>query len=133
MTLKDEIRSALSGLSAEENGQVAAHIRFPRDFAGFRGHFPGMPVVPGVCLVQTVVALVEAARKRPFRLQRIANAKFFSVVAPEEDVAVECDVTEAEGGGLKGRALFRVGDRKIADITVNVAPADAKDGANAPA
>ncbi len=130
MTLKEEIRKALTGLSTGPNGKIAAHVRFPRDFGGFRGHFPDLPVVPGVCLVQAAVALVEASQKRSFRLQRITSAKFFSVVSPEDDVAMDCEAGEEPAGTIKARALFHVGERKIADIIVRMVPADAKDGSD---
>jgi 3-hydroxyacyl-[acyl-carrier-protein] dehydratase len=49
----------------------------PIDHATFAGHFPGRPIVPGVVLLDRLLALVA----RPCG---IANAKFLSPVGPGE-------------------------------------------------
>jgi 3-hydroxyacyl-[acyl-carrier-protein] dehydratase len=48
----------------------------------YQGHFPGNPVVPGVCQVQMVKELVENATGRSMRLTSSDNIKFLSMINP---------------------------------------------------
>ena len=61
-----------------------ATMSVPREHAIFAGHFPEMPLVPGVMLLEWT--LREAARAlsvEPRRL-RIRESKFFSPLRPDE-------------------------------------------------
>jgi len=50
----------------------------------FNGHFPGNPVVPGVCQVQMVREVAEAALGSKCRLVSADNIKFLSMIVPSE-------------------------------------------------
>jgi 3-hydroxyacyl-[acyl-carrier-protein] dehydratase len=65
----------------------------------FEGHFPGMPVVPGVCMVQIILEIIEAVVGKPARLKEADTVKFLSVMRPEENKEFEVIInytTEAE-------------------------------------
>ena len=61
-----------------------ATLRVPRDHAIFAGHFPGMPLVPGVMLLEWT--LREAARALGIepRDLRIRDSKFLAPLRPDE-------------------------------------------------
>ena len=79
----------------------------------YGAHFPGSPVTPGVCIIQTVKELAERSIGRPLFLRTVRNAKFLRVIDPrqatevtfplaisrpdEGGVAVSCVVTDAVG------------------------------------
>ena len=48
----------------------------------FTGHFPGNPVVPGVCQIQMIKELVEKAVMQQLRLTESDNIKFLSMISP---------------------------------------------------
>jgi 3-hydroxyacyl-[acyl-carrier-protein] dehydratase len=48
----------------------------------FKGHFPGHPVVPGVCILQIVKEVLEQALDVPLILKRADNLKFISMIEP---------------------------------------------------
>jgi len=48
----------------------------------YKGHFPGNPVVPGVCQIQMVKELIEKAVDHPLTLSRSDNIKFLSMINP---------------------------------------------------
>ncbi|MCX6267246.1 MAG: 3-hydroxyacyl-ACP dehydratase [Bacteroidetes bacterium] len=48
----------------------------------FKGHFPGNPVVPGVCQIQMVKELVEKAVVHRLNLISSDNVKFLSMITP---------------------------------------------------
>ena len=50
----------------------------------FDGHFPGQPVVPGVCMTQMVKEFLEKAIERDTKLVKADNLKFLSIINPAE-------------------------------------------------
>jgi 3-hydroxymyristoyl/3-hydroxydecanoyl-(acyl carrier protein) dehydratase len=61
-------------------------FRIAADHPALPGHFPGRPVVPGVVLLDEVLALLRATW--PGRVTRLPQVKFLRPVLPEEMVAV---------------------------------------------
>lgn len=61
------------------DGKGSTDWRVPSDHPAFAGHFPGRPIVPGVLLLDRLLAAVG----RPCD---IAQAKFLSPVGPGETV-----------------------------------------------
>ncbi len=59
----------------------------------FEGHFPGLPVVPGVCLLQLVKETLEQALGRETRLLHADPLKFLAVVNPLETTQLQLDLT----------------------------------------
>ncbi|MEP7278535.1 MAG: 3-hydroxyacyl-ACP dehydratase, partial [Bacteroidota bacterium] len=52
-----------------EPENIRAILKINPDHAIFKGHFPGQPVVPGVCMMQIVKELMETGTGRRLRLQ----------------------------------------------------------------
>ena len=74
----------------------------------FRGHFPGNPIVPGVVLLDAVIANVELATG--CRINRVQQAKFQSVLRPNESAVAECFVNQVT---VTFRALTRRGSDTV--------------------
>ena len=76
------------------------HERFAiaADHPCLPGHFPGLPVVPGVVLLDRIAALIERHGAGP--LARIGAVKFLAPVLPGE--AVDCTV-ERDGARVSFR------------------------------
>jgi 3-hydroxyacyl-[acyl-carrier-protein] dehydratase len=58
----------------------------------YGGHFPGNPVVPGVCQVQMVKELVEKAVDCQLVLCESDNIKFLSMINPEDNPILDFDI-----------------------------------------
>lgn len=86
MNINESIEKAVTAFHAAEPESGTATLHFDKDFIGFAGHFPGHPILPGVCLVECGVELARRATKFPFHLTRIKQAKFFRPVEPGSDV-----------------------------------------------
>ncbi len=104
----------LSGQEPEGEG-MRFRITLRADHTIYRAHFPGQPVTPGVCIVQTACELLEllVARQRPgvrLELEHAKNVKFLSVVSPLESTDVEYLVRRTE--------LSDDGQRLHAQVTV---------------
>jgi 3-hydroxymyristoyl/3-hydroxydecanoyl-(acyl carrier protein) dehydratase len=96
-------------------GNLTAQFCFPESFSGFDGHFPGQPVLPGVCLIQSVLVAAERTLGKQLNLAEIVLSKFFAVTLPDQklDAAIKID------GETVRAKISRDGDR-IADIRLRV-------------
>ncbi|MBF0593854.1 MAG: hypothetical protein HQL22_02675 [Candidatus Omnitrophica bacterium] len=117
--LSREIKSYFSQVIRHEDGRITGSLSFPVSFTGFKGHFPDNPVVPGVCLVLSILVLLEVALKRKARLKTIVLVKFQSIVRQEQDVALELR-REAKGTTEHVKAVFRSAVNKVAEMTIEV-------------
>ncbi len=62
---------------------------FSADHPAFAGHFPGVPIVPGVLLLDAVLHALAAPPGQA--VSEIAAAKFLQPVSPGESLAVSCE------------------------------------------
>jgi 3-hydroxyacyl-[acyl-carrier-protein] dehydratase len=92
--LNREILRFCRAFQYEEN-EVSAEFSFGQTFAGFNGHFPENPIVPGVMLLKTgqLIAELAAEKSRPLRL--IHSAKFAKTVLPGERVRFSVQAKES--------------------------------------
>lgn len=81
-----------------ENGSIIAHIILNKDHDIFKGHFPGNPVTPGVCMMQIVKELTEEFTGSQLFLKSASNVKFMAIINPVEtpELKLQLDITESE-------------------------------------
>jgi 3-hydroxyacyl-[acyl-carrier-protein] dehydratase len=60
----------------------------PPDHPSLPGHFPGRPIVPGVVLLDHVIAAIEAEHG-PLGELRLPQVKFMQPLLPGEEATVE--------------------------------------------
>ncbi|HXO77616.1 MAG TPA: hypothetical protein VN824_20325, partial [Puia sp.] len=58
----------------------------------FEGHFPGQPVVPGVCLMQMVKEITEKVLGKETRLVKADQIKFLAVLIPAENQPLQMEL-----------------------------------------
>jgi 3-hydroxyacyl-[acyl-carrier-protein] dehydratase len=80
-------------------GTVKAKIAINKKHRILEGHFPGLPVVPGVCMLQIVREIMEVNSGKELKLTAADNMKFLSVINPEENNEVDVTITYSEEGG----------------------------------
>jgi 3-hydroxyacyl-[acyl-carrier-protein] dehydratase len=76
-----------------ENGKVQASIAFNKEHKIFEGHFPGHPVVPGVCMIQILREIMEVEVGSRLRIRTGDNLKFLSVINPQENPEVQVSLS----------------------------------------
>lgn len=67
-----------------EDGKREIEIELNPGHALYQGHFPGQPVVPGVCTLQMIKESAEQIVNRPLQYVQIASSKFLSAINPLE-------------------------------------------------
>jgi 3-hydroxymyristoyl/3-hydroxydecanoyl-(acyl carrier protein) dehydratase len=90
------------------------------DFPGFQGHFPGNPILPGVCLIEAAVQLISSGAKRNLFLAELERVKFFSPVKPGDKVELDFHV-EYLADGVAAKGTIMSGQRKICTIKMKLA------------
>src|SRR6188508_616692 len=63
----------------------------------FNGHFPGNPIVPGVCTMQILNDLMERAIGQKLCLSTALNIKFLQLITPDVHPEVHIAWTNSEG------------------------------------
>ena len=81
-----------------DNDTIDAVIVLNPGHAVFQGHFPGRPVVPGVCLIQITREIVGRALHEDFDITEASNVKFLQVVDPgkTQKLNFHADITREE-------------------------------------
>lgn len=72
---------------------VQASLRLEKDHAIFNGHFPNLPVVPGVCMMQMVKEIMESLEGKQLMIREAPNIKFLSVLNPKENCLVDSSIS----------------------------------------
>jgi len=87
---------------------VRANIRFNANHRIFQGHFPGFPVVPGVCMIQLIKEIIALRYRISLFLTTGDNIKFLRFIDPRQspDVLVQIRVKELDAIRLKADALI---------------------------
>ncbi len=87
-------------LSFKQNEQtVNASVKLNPNHEVFKGHFPGNPVMPGVCMIQMIKELTERATGKTLFLTVASNIKFMAIINPEKNDVLQLaiNIIEAEG------------------------------------
>ena len=95
-----------------------ATIRLLPESSIYRGHFPGYPITPGVCLVEIALELIAQREGRPVRLVGAKNIKFMSPILPAEGLQLRFNL--AGEGASQGVEIFS-GETLCAKMSLSVA------------
>lgn len=117
--MAEQIRAAMGAITADDGG-LRASFTFGPDFIGFQGHFPGRPILPGVCEVQAALLLVEAHLQRPVRLRQIERARFSAPATCGERLDYQCAAKEDPVGEMVIRTIVRRGEAMVARFRLRV-------------
>ncbi len=74
-------------------GSVKAKIAINTSHGILKGHFPGLPVVPGVCMMQMVLEMMEVSSGKQVSLIAADSMKFLAVINPEQSGEIEMAIS----------------------------------------
>lgn len=91
----------------------------------FQGHFPGLPVMPGVLIVEALaqvgaIAILsqEANKGKVAYLASVKEAKFRDKVLPGDTLKLECSIIKQKGPMGIGKALATVDGKKVCEAEI---------------
>ena len=112
-----QIRSMLTSQPAPTG--FRALLKVDPGFMLFPDHFPGQPVMPGICLVQAVLLAAEAwLGGAALRLRTLKNAKFLGIVEPGDEIVIEGSATRHDDGSAQIKADLCKEGRRIARVSL---------------
>ncbi len=111
--------SAVDELTTVGPDQVARRYRFPVDFAGFSGHFPGYPILPAIVQLQCVACLAGEHAGMPLRLAAVEDAKFLIPIRPDQEILIQYRLRPGAGKSLYD-ARLTVADKLAATFLVEL-------------
>ena len=104
--------------SVKDSTSFSSVLAINKGHAIFNGHFPDLPIVPGVCMMQIIKEQLEEYLQKKIKLQAASTIKFLSLINPAENTEIEVDVkfTISEEGtyltdgiiSVKGAPYFKL-------------------------
>ena len=79
---------------------ISAQIKLNPKHEIFKGHFPGKPIMPGVCMIKIIKELTERSLGQDLFLSVASNVKFMAIINPETDPILLIDINLSEMDGL---------------------------------
>ena len=120
----------VDGIAEHEPGKrlvAYKNVTVNEDF--FQGHFPGVPLMPGVLMLETLTQVAAALlleRDGPMSMSRVYlhgvdSAKFRKQVVPGDRLRLEVTLVRARTSLAKVRAFAFVGDQVVAEADLLLA------------
>ncbi|GAA4548838.1 3-hydroxyacyl-ACP dehydratase FabZ family protein [Amycolatopsis samaneae] len=85
------------------------------DEAVFTGHYPGFPVLPGVCLIEVVRSVLLTWLGEVGPLAGLDRSRFHRPVRPDEEITAAVSLVRGDNG-LACTATVAVAGEKAADL-----------------
>jgi len=78
----------INALKSSEKDTVIADLTINDQDEIFNGHFPGRPVMPGVCLINMLTDVVSLSENKKYMLKSADYVKFIAVLQPAVNAKV---------------------------------------------
>ncbi len=115
MTMQSSIAAAQIGESQKNaEGASVFEFRFRADDPVFAGHFPNLPLLPGIFQLEMTRVAAESVLDCPLAVREISKAKFQRPILPDEPVRLELKLSEAEKT-IRARANLSVKGQPAAE------------------
>ena len=92
-----------------ENGFTAL-LRCNPGHLIYQAHFPGNPITPGACLLQTASEVLQRKVGRPLYLKASKNVKYLNVLVPAEDKEVRFTFSNLAESETECKAQVTISD-----------------------
>ncbi|MEI8311654.1 MAG: hypothetical protein WCH98_12940 [Verrucomicrobiota bacterium] len=121
--IEDELQAALVAASTHEAEAAACatlEFHYPASFVGFQGHFPNDPILPGVCLLQSLRLGLEKAWSARLNITEILNAKFVAPVRPGDTISFAVAETSRSPHAVSTKAKVTCCGQRVAELSVKL-------------
>jgi 3-hydroxyacyl-[acyl-carrier-protein] dehydratase len=94
----------------ETGFEINAELEINGGHKIFEGHFPGQPVVPGVCMMQIVKEVLEQVLHQKTDLIKAHEMKFLAIIDPRQNNLIHATIkyaVEENGNLMVSATLFK--------------------------
>ena len=96
--------------SLEGDGNlIRAQVKLIPDHAIFKGHFPGQPVLPGVCMLDMVTEITGEYLHIRLRISEGPMIKFLHMIDPQKNPVIQLEINyqaTSDAVSANGRIYF---------------------------
>lgn len=96
--LKDNLYT-VSSIEKRSDDSYAVGIALDASHNIFKGHFPGQPVLPGVCLIEMVKEILTTIKEKPYKLENANQIKYVQLVDPNASPTLNMSLQIKEEAG----------------------------------
>lgn len=75
-----------------QEGKIDALLQIDASHKIFEGHFPGQPVVPGVCMMQMIKEILEKDLGKRLQLTVADQLKFLTLIDPTQTNSIQSEL-----------------------------------------
>jgi 3-hydroxyacyl-[acyl-carrier-protein] dehydratase len=88
----------IKNIQKESVNKLTIQVELNRDHDIFKGHFPGHPILPGVCTIQILKELLEIQLNRNLNLAKAGTIKYLSFIDPLKNCIINYEIQLNEMG-----------------------------------
>lgn len=104
----------------DNNGTPTFRIHLNAESPIYADHFPGKPITPGACIIQTALELTEKITGHTMEIREIKNVKFLHVLSPTENPDMEFYFKSLETTANGTRAKIEVRNSSATFTTISI-------------
>jgi|SRR5450432_2121192 len=89
--------------------KICCKLLLDADHAVFKGHFPGQPVLPGVCMLDIIAEITGNSLNQKFRISGGPIIKFLNMIDPVKNPLIDLEIdfqNEAYSLIVTGKLFF---------------------------
>lgn len=106
MRLKDSLYTVTDSRRTDDGAEYDIRLN-PEHFI-YAAHFPGEPITPGVCIMQTGVELLSLFVGAELELKSVKSIKFLKIISPDEVTELTWHIWKVQNGDGEVKAQFSV-------------------------
>jgi|WetSurMetagenome_2_1015567.scaffolds.fasta_scaffold979098_1 3-hydroxyacyl-[acyl-carrier-protein] dehydratase len=86
--------------------KLTVEVEINREHDIFNGHFPGNPILPGVCTIQILKEILKDHFDKEVNLVKAVNIKYLSFINPDKNSVIDYDIElkDLENGNISCNA-----------------------------
>lgn len=86
----------IKNFAIDSDRAITAQVQVPAGCVWFDGHFPNLPILPGVAQLTLVADLLNRALERSVAVRSVSRIRFKQMIRPDDTIAVSLSPTQKD-------------------------------------
>ena len=114
--ISEELRKRLHSCLQTAEQEYTCSILFDPEFTGFKGHFEGNPIVPGVCLIELARVHAETVLGCRLKTEEISQCRFRAPILAGMTASCKLLVRKLDETHVRLQSEIRTGDNTACQV-----------------